>query len=204
MMVFPYESLYVGLVKVWHRTPEGGPLEIELAVSHDTYKFTRVADRSSLIPVGPIGDWDRFTNSIPTNPPLVIGDTLRFYYSGGTSRHGPYSGKDSSKIGCGIGFATVQLDRFVSLAASFDGGQIVSKPLDIKGKVLHLNAKADFGEILVEVLDTGGRTVAESDPIQQDALDIAVQWKQGSLSGSSPVRVKITLKNAHLYAIWST
>jgi hypothetical protein len=205
MMVFPYESVYIGLVKVWHRTPEGGPLEIELAVSHDTHKFTRVADRSSLIPVGPIGTWDRFTNSLSTNAPLVAGDTLRLYYSSENSRHSPYKGKDTSRIGSGIGFATVQLDRFVSLAASFDGGQIVTKPMEIKGKVLHLNATSDFGEILVEALDKDGRTVAESKPVQQDALDIAVEWKQGSLGGSeSPVTLRITLKNAHLYAIWST
>jgi hypothetical protein len=32
-MVFPYESVYIGLIKVWHRTPEGGPLDIDLAVT---------------------------------------------------------------------------------------------------------------------------------------------------------------------------
>lgn len=205
MMVFPYESVYVGLVKVWHRTPDGGPLEIELAVSHDTRNFTRVGDRSSFIPVGPIGSWDRFTNSLPTNLPLLVKDTLRFYYSSENSRHSPYKGKDTSKMGSGIGFASVPLDRFVSLAASFDGGQIVTKPLTLTGNVLHLNAKADFGEILIELLDGSGHTIAESKPIHRDSLDIAVEWKQGGLEGlQAPVTVKITLKNAHLFAIWCT
>lgn len=203
MMVFPYESVYIGLVKVWHRTPDGGPLEIELAVSHDSHQFTRVGDRSSFIPVGPIGAWDRFNNSLPTNPPIVVGDTLRFYYSGGSSRHSPYKGTDTSRQYSGVGIATIPRDRFVSLAASFDGGQIVTKPLELKGKALHLNARSNFGEVLIEVLDAAGRTVAASRPIQGDGLDLVVDWARGGLEGiAGPVTLKITLKNAHLFALW--
>jgi len=203
--VFPYESLFIGLVKVWHRTPDGGPLDIELAVSHDSVNFTRVGDRTAFIPVGDAGEWDRFNQSVSTNPPIAVGDELRFYYSGRTARHSPYRGKDTGAIGSGVGIATIPRDRFVSLAASFDGGQILTKLLRLSGPRLHLNAKSDFGEILIEVLDQAGQMVRRSKPVRTDSLDITVDWEQSSTSGfEGPVVLRITLKNAHLFAIWSS
>jgi hypothetical protein len=201
MMVFPYESVYIGLVKVWHRTPEGGPLDIDLAVSRDSVHFTRVGDRSPFIPVGGAGEWDRFNNTVANNPPFMVGDELRFYYSGRTGRHSPYSGKDTGAAGSGIGLATIPRDRFVSLAASFDGGVLTTKPVRLAGTTLHLNAKSDFGEIAVEALDEAGRTVAASRPVRRDALDIPVDL--GPAAFGVPVVLRITLKNAHLYALWS-
>ena len=200
--VFPYESVYIGLIKVWHRTPEGGPLDIDLAVSHDTVHFTRVGDRRPFIPVGDIGEWDRFNNSVANNAPIEVGDELRFYYSGRTVRHAPYMGKDNGTLVNAVGFASILRDRFVSLAASFDGGQILTRPLELRGATLHLNAKSDFGEILVEVLDAAGSVLAISQPIRRDGLDLPVEWRQGSPAGHGPVGLRITLKNAHLFALW--
>ena len=203
MMVFPYESIYIGLVQRFHNRPGDVFLDIQLAVSHDGVQFTRVGDRTPFIPCGPVGNWDRFNNSIATNPPVEVGDELRFYYGGRTYRHGPYKGPDKGESGGGIGFATIQRDRFVSLGASFDGGEIVTKPLELKGNTLHLNAKSDFGAITVEILDKSGKTIARSKPVQQDALDIPVQWEEAGLANAtSPVTLRITLRNALLFAIW--
>jgi hypothetical protein len=203
MHVFPYESVYVGLVQVFHNQPETCYLDVQLAVSRDGMHFTRVGDRRAFIPVGPVGSWDRFNNSLANNPPIPVGDRLRFYYGGRTYRHSPYQGKDKGRPGGAIGFGTVPRDRFVSLEASFDGGQIVTKPLALSGQTLHLNVKSDFGQILVEVLDADGRTLARSKPIQQDALDIPVEWQEGSLEQTStPVVLRITLENALLFALW--
>ena len=85
---------------------------IQLAVSRDSIHFMRVGDRSPFIPVGPVGSWDRFNNSIANNPPIIIGDELRFYYGGRMYRHSPYRGADrgwgrESKRGAGIGLATI-------------------------------------------------------------------------------------------------
>jgi hypothetical protein len=205
LMVFPYESVYIGLIKVWHRTPDGGPLDIDLAVSHDGVHFTRVGDRRPFIPVGDVGEWDRFNNSVSNNLPIAVGDELRFYYSGRTGRHEPYNGRDTGSIGSGVGFATVPKDRFVSLASSFDGGRIVTKPVRLAGNTLHLNAKSDFGEIVIEILDTAGNVLSVSKPVKRNGLDIAVEWdKAGATNSTTPVVLEITLKNAHLFAIWST
>jgi hypothetical protein len=147
---------------------------------------------------------DRFNQSIPTNSPIAVGDELRFYYSGSTGRHFPYAGKDTADQEA-IGFATILKDRFVSLAASFDGGEILSKPVKFTGRTLHVNARSNFGEILIEVL-SGGHTIATSKPVRRDSLDIPVEWNgQATLeSMKDPVVLRITLKNAHLFALWSS
>jgi len=203
MRVFPYESVYIGLVQVYHNQPGECYLDVQLAVSRDSVHFTRVGDRSPFIPVGPVGSWDRFNNSLANNPPIVVGDELRFYYSGRTYRHGGYDGSDKGVSGGGIGLATIQRDRFVSLGASFDGGTLVTKPLKLVGKTLHLNAKSDFGTILVEVLDPDGKVIARSRPIRGDSLDIPIEWETGDPGNhDGPVSLRITLNNALLYALW--
>ena len=205
MMVFPYEGLYIGLVQVFHATPETCYLDVQLAVSRDSLHFTRVADRSPFISVGPVGSWDRFNHSLANNPPIVAGDELRFYYGGRTYRHTPYKGKDTGLKAGGIGLATVKKDRFVALQASFDGGQIVTKSLRLSGSDLHLNAKSDFGEILVEVLDPAGKRIAKSKPVRADGLNIVVDWESGSLKAvDSCIVLRLTLRNACLFALWCT
>jgi len=172
--------------------------------------FARVEDRtpgesprtsrSPFLVNGPVGSWDRFNQSLASNPPIAAGDELRFYYGGRTYRHAPYEGKDTGpRAGC-IGLATIQRDRFVSLDASFDGGEIVTRPLKLKGKKLHLNANSDFGEINVEALDLAGKPIAKAKPIRRDSLDAPVEWEGGEVHGD--VVLRITLKNACLYALW--
>jgi hypothetical protein len=203
MEVFPYEGVYIGLLRIYHNLPDDPTLDIQLTVSRDTYNFTRVGDRSPFLTSGAIGSWDRFNQSIPTNSPIPVGDELRFYYSGSTGRHFPYAGKDTAGQEA-IGFATVLKDRFVSLAASFDGGEILSRPVKLTGRTLHINAKSNFGEILIEIL-AGGQTIATSKPVRRDALDIPVEWNVPTTleRTKGPVVLRITLKNAHLFALWS-
>ncbi len=205
MAVFPYGSAYIGLVQRFHNRPGDVYLDIQLAVSHDSVHFTRVEGRSPFIPCGPVGSWDRFNNAIANNPPIEVDGKLRFYYSGRTYRHSPYDGPDKGESGGGIGFATIPRDRFVSLGASFDGGALVTKPLRLRNGALHLNADADFGEIAVEALNGAGETIASSEPISQDGLDLPVAWAEGGIPGDAePVRLRITLRNALLFALWSS
>ena len=46
MKVFPYESVYIGLIQVFHNSAEECYLDVQLAVSRDGIKFERVGDRS--------------------------------------------------------------------------------------------------------------------------------------------------------------
>lgn len=202
MKVFPYEGIYIGLVQVFHSTPDDSTLDVQLAVSRDTIHFTRVGDRSVFLPVGPIGTWDRFNLSLANNDPIVSGDELRFYYSGRLYRHAPYSGPDKGVEKGGIGFASIQRDRFVALEASFDGGEIVTKPIKLNGSRLHLNAKSDSGEIIVELLDGNGKLLGRSKAIQRDGLDIAVEWSGNVDQPVGPATLRIKLTNARLFALW--
>lgn len=203
MMVFPYESVYIGLVQVYLARPDASVLDVQLAVSRDGFHFTRVGDRSPFIPLGPVGSWDRFNHSLANNPPILVGDELRFYYSGRTYRHTPYKGSDTGPKAGGIGLATCRRDRFVSLQASFDGGEIITRPLRLAGSTLHLNVKSDFGELVIEACEPNGRVVAVSRPVRCDSLDAVVEWAEGDLDGAKgPVVLRIRLKNALLFALW--
>ncbi len=204
MFVFPYESVFIALVQVFHNRPDACYLDIQLAVSHDSIHFARVGNRNPFLPCGPVGCWDRFNNSVANNLPIAVGNELWFYYGGRTYRHSPYTGPDKGEPGGGIGLAVVKRDRFVSLAASFAPGTIVTKPVRFHGTTLHVNAAAPFGRIIVELLDGSGQVIAKSRPIRKDALDIPVKWQYGSLPDSHrPVTMRLTLINAHLYAFWS-
>jgi len=203
MKVFRYESVYVGLVQVFHATPIEPTLEIELAVSRDGIHFTRVGRGHPLIGVGGPGSWDRFNLSIANNDPIAMGDELRIYYGGRLYRHSPYNGPDKGPERGGIGFATVLRDRFVGIEASFDGGEVLTKPLQILGKELHLNARADFGQIVIEATDRVGKLLAVSKPIKGDALDLLVDWEK-PFDLRIPVTLRIKMENAQLFALWST
>jgi len=54
MLVFPYESVSIGLVQVFHNRPDACHLDIQLAVSRDSVHFTRVGRREPFIPIGPV------------------------------------------------------------------------------------------------------------------------------------------------------
>jgi hypothetical protein len=203
MLVFPYEGIYIGLVQMFHVQPDAYTLDIQLAASRDGVRFTRVGDRRPFIPLGPDGSWDRFNNSVATNPPIVVGDTLRFYYSGRTYRHPPYPGPDRGKPGTGVGLGTIRRDRFVSLGAAGEEGQIVLRPMRLTDGKVHVNAKSDGGSLVVEALDQQGRSTAVSKPIAADGLDIPVVWERGELqAGDGPVTLRIRLRNARLFAVW--
>lgn len=205
MLVFPYQTVYLGLVQVFQNRADTSRLDIQLAVSRDGVHFQRVAQGEPFLPCGDIGCWDRFNQSLACNPPILEGDSLRIYYGGRQGRHPPYQGPDRGRQMSCIGLATVRADRFVSLGASFDGGQVITKPLRLKGKTLHLNAKCDFGEILVEVLDASGKVCARSKALAADALDLPVVWQEGGLpDGPEPVTLRVTLRNAIWFSFWST
>src|SRR5262245_60424120 len=202
LRVFAYEGIYVGLVQVLHSSPQEGTLDVQLAVSRDSIHFTRVDDRSPFLPLGRMGSWDRFNLSLANNDPIAVGDELRFYYSGRLYRHAPYAGPDKGVERSSIGFATIKRDRFVALEGSFEGGEILTHPLLLKSSTLHLNAKCDFGSLVVEMLAADGRLLARSKAIQRDALDIAVEWLGRVEPFTGPVTLRFRMNNARLYALW--
>ena len=98
---------------------------------------------------------------------------------------------------------------FVSVHASFTGGEMVTKPVTFGGRELRLNySTSAAGSVRVEVQDEGrqplpGLALEDMDPIFGDELDAIVQWKNGKDPGSfagRPVRLRFELKDADLFA----
>jgi hypothetical protein len=73
----------------------------------------------------------------------------------------------------------------------------------LKGATLHLNAKSDFGEIVVERLDARDKLLARSKSIQRDGLDIPVEWTSEVAQSDGPVTLRIKLTNARLFSLCS-
>ncbi len=209
MQVFPYEGLYIGLVQVFHHYAERAWLEIQLAVSRDSLHFERLSDRTPFIPVGGVGAWDRFNNSLATNPPHAVGDALRIYYAGRNYVHsgactGPDNGRDAGILPlAGVGVGSIKRDRFAGMEASFAAGTLRTRPLLVEGRTLHLNADAPFGRVAVRLLRPDGTPIpGMAAQLQgEDTLDAPLPPDLAPLAGQ-PVGLEFTITNARLYAFW--
>ena len=104
----------------------------------------------------------------------------------------------------------LRLDGFASLALSFDGGRVTTRPFALNGNELWVNAKADYGQLTVELLDgeekpIPGYVAEDCVALAEDGVAIPVRWRgDGGLSalGGQPVRLHFVLNNARLYAYW--
>lgn len=200
-----YGDFWIGLVQFYDQRPGRHTLDIQLAHSRDGRNWTRFADRQPVLPLGDVGEWDRFNQSIASD--LVEADTeLRLYYAGRTYRHTGYEGDDNGPTWGGIGVACLRRDGFVSLDASFSGGCVLTKPLLLPSTNVFLNVKADYGSVLVEAVGTDGSTLAKSVPLVADSVRAKVNWAEEAALDSltaRPVRLRLHLRNARLYALWA-
>jgi hypothetical protein len=103
-----------------------------------------------------------------------------------------------------VGIGTILVDRFAGLVASFDTGRLVTRPLQLDSGVLHVNADVQFGTLHLSVLDVEGKPLPESEARVSavDAVDIPLNLPALAGSGTTPVRLAITLANGHLYSLW--
>ncbi len=106
--------------------------------------------------------------------------------------------------------ATLELDRFVSISASPQGGEFVTKPLLFKGNNLLLNfSTSAIGSVRVEILDDKEKPIIDfklkdCEEIYGNELEHVVKWKNSQdlikLAGT-PIRLKFVLKDANLFSI---
>jgi hypothetical protein len=207
-MGFVYGDRYLGFLSYFVRDPKDPLVTVRLLTSRDGERWQRPDTGRPLIDVGGVGEWDRFNLRLTGAPPVRVGDRLYVYYRSTANRHVPYEGKDTTDRGGGLGLATLRVDGFASLQAGYDGGRVTTKPFRFPGGKLHVNAKADFGRLLAEVLDEGGDPVpgftrADCVPLSADAVDQAVGWRQRAsldpLNGRT-VRLRFHLENVRLYS----
>jgi hypothetical protein len=69
---------------------------------------------------------------------------------------------------------------------------------------LFLNVDAQDGDVRVEVLDSKGAILAESQTFAGDhrRMELDGIADLGTLAGQSPIQLRIILRNAKLYSYW--
>jgi hypothetical protein len=207
---WPYESMWLGTLRTYHE--EAGNVDFQLISSRDGRHWSRSADRKIFLPNGPTGSYDQGYHTEFTNPPILVGDELWFFY-GSTTTAGK---KEKSKWHGSINLAKLRKDGFVSLDAGKGEGWVVTRPLLFEGGHIFVNADAQGGEIRVEALEFEFtkppcpplKTIAgyEKDnclPVTGNGYKMPVRWKDNSdlsrLTGKH-VRLRFYLKNAKLYS----
>lgn len=220
--IFRYEGLYIGIPAMHHRHTERPPPPaddtffhvLQLTSSRDLKDWKRLGDGQPWVDISPLESGAYDTKCIlPPSAPLLIGpdgadpesaDELWFYYTGCKAEPAP----DRFAI-C---LAVLRRDGFFSLDAGEAEGVLLTKPLIWRGSSLWLNARADKGELRVEVLDEAGTLLQEgwsregAVPIVEDGVRIAVAWQSSEDLAElidQVVRLRFYLRDAELYAFWS-
>jgi hypothetical protein len=234
MAVLPYEGIRIGLLNTYHGEtikpiPADQPwmdrVNVQLAYSRNGVTWQRVGKEGAIpprelraerdwkeaaqaavfLPYGEFRkDWD-WGQIYPFHPPLVVGDEIRFYYTGISGRHWHTYHKDTPDYG--VGLATLRLDGFVSVEAEKEG-TLTTRPLVFLGDTLVVNANAAGGSLLVEALDGEGKAIPrfgaeDCKPITSDGVRHVISWKNGTdchLLQARPIKLRFHLKNAKLYA----
>lgn len=204
---------YVGYMSVFYiRHPS--PVNVHLATSRDGVNFTRVCRGEPFIPHGPLGYYDFMAMACSQPKPIVVGDTVYFYYAAVNYSHDVnVEATDPALMTCGAALATFKRDRYASLETCPLGtgpSRVITKPFTVEHSKLYLNAATwNSGSIRVEALGPdwqpiAGFTEAEARTIQGDALDHPVRWNDNAdvskLMGQE-IRLKFHMTRARLHAM---
>lgn len=180
-----------------------GPMQPFLASSHDSLRFSRPTNRTPLIPLGEAGQLDDGM-ILPASEPIVVGNTVRLYYTGWTAGH------EDPVRSSRIFYTEWKLDRFAALRTE-GVGEMVTKPLATSAGNLSVNfAPRQGGELRAELLDaaTGqplpGFGLAESSVVAGDTTGTAVKWAGRSLGAAGTAgrqfRIRFQVTSGDLYA----
>ena len=227
---FPYEDMWLGCLSMTANIPDpsceatprhaGGFKRnwIRLAGSRDGRHWYYLGDRRPLVPVGPDDGWDahylRIAQRTTVAGPVIAQDEVRLYY------HGHYGGIPGCKgltLGketwqSALGLGVLDRDRFVSLEAGDEPGEVITRPLVFSGAgTLCVNARADGGgSVRAAVLEEDGTPVAglgfaDCAPLEGDSLRAPMSWAGGdSLRPLKDryVRLAFRLERAGIYSFW--
>jgi hypothetical protein len=211
---FVYGEQYLGILTHFDKRPLEQTQCLRLLSSRDGLSWSRVPGEP-LLPLGPVGEWDRFQLLLTGAPPVPVDDRLYLYYRGTARRHNkvpreydPRIAPDQDPRSMAIGLAVLRLDGFASVQSSYDGGTLTTVPYRFGGARLALNAKADYGQVLVELVDEQGQPIPgygrdDCVPVQTDSVRALVQWKERAALaplGDRPVALRFHLCNARLYS----
>ncbi|MBT4137129.1 MAG: hypothetical protein HOE48_04395 [Candidatus Latescibacteria bacterium] len=215
--VFYHQGLYLCLNQLLNRAEDGGVINIELMLSRDGLNWNRPFRNTFFLARGDSGNFD--SGSIFTNAtPVILEHEIRFYYGAYSSGA---TGANNDEQKSGVGLATLPKDRFACIAPLPKSdlptqqepleniGQITLKPTQINQyKQITLNADATNGTLYTELLSESGQRVPgytkeDSVPIQGDAFDHTIAWKNHTLQDldDRAYMMRIHLDNAVVYAM---
>jgi len=219
MPVVSYEGQYIGFPLLFN--PAGldlpqmnnvGINQTEIAVSRDLYHWQRAGNREIFLGIEPWDGINYGTCQVSVcGPPIVRGDEIWIYYGACRFRGVPDSYPSEyaeyfNDMGA-LELAKLRIDGFVSMDAS-SNGSIVTKPMELNGREIRINAEAPDGEIRVAVIDPAtmtpvtGYTTSNCYPIRGDQVSAKVSWPAGPLTVEQPVKLHFELSNAKLYSFW--
>jgi hypothetical protein len=104
---------------------------------------------------------------------------------------------------------SLRIDGFSSLQASYQPGELVTKPFTFSGMQLEINyATSAAGFIKIEIQDVDGRplpgyTLDDAEEVIGNEIRRVVRWQGGAdltKISSMPVRLHILMKDADLYS----
>ena len=187
-----------------------GPLEVQLAVSHDLEHFERPY-RTPIIKPGQPGEWDSGTFSTAAYA-FDHEDEVWLYYSSSNLTHASpnwygVEDKNSREVKTGIGLVKWRKDRFVSADGPKEGAILTTVPVHFSGQRLEINANVKpQGKIVVELLDmdlTRLATWPASEPVGGDDLRHVVTFggktNVADLAGT-PLVLRFHLYDAQLFS----
>lgn len=211
----PYESVLLGQFVIW-QGPENKDCvklnvqkrnEILVGFSYDGFKWLR-PDKRPFIPVNddPTA-WNAGNIQSTMGSPVIVGDSLYFYYSG------RYNSRPQHPSNFSTGLAKLRRDGFVSADAVKDG-YIITKPVKIEHDLLFVNANltACESELSIEILDENYNVIfgfKRSDFNKLRNIDSTKQlctWTSNNISllKGKTVILKIYLKSGSLYSFWQS
>lgn len=182
-------------------------MNVYLGTSRDgmNWDFKAVYDGHPLVERGGNGAFDNGM-VIAASSVVTHANKHWIYYCGWNERHGNPEVKlerDSA-----IGVATIRLEGFYSLNAGAREGVITTRPFTVEGSEMLLNVAASKGVIQAELCDLNNRPLpgysGDNAAVVRkvDSVRTKVVWSRPleQLEGKV-VKLKLTMRNAELYAV---
>ena len=213
MPVFPYGGGYVGLLWTFHLSSTQpvakynrslGWIDCQLAYSYDGVRFQR-GMREPFIARNDPGEYGG--GHVQPSSLVVDGDEIRIYSTAGKHTHGMGAQFQDRTGLAAITVHTLRKDGFNYLESGGDEAHILSKPFQLLGDTIHMNAAAPLGHVRYQI------TSVESEPLpgygfdkcvplhRSDSTGWSLRWRGadlGSLVGR-PVRLEVRWLNGRLY-----
>ena len=205
----PYENILLGQFVVW-QGPENKDCvrlnvqkrnEILIGISKDGFNWER-PDKTPFIGVNEDSlAWNAGNIQSSMGSPLIVGDSLYFYYSG------RYNSRPRHPSNFATGLAKMRRDGFSS-AQTKGKGFIITKPTTICGDILFINADSSKprASIEIEILDDNYEKIGSFHPVSDinSTKHMCVPENQDMLNKirGKQVCLKFKLKDSSLYSYW--